>query len=161
MRVERDLQVRIPAGVDDGMQLRMTGEGEAGSPGAPRGDLYVMIHVAEHELFRRVDHDLESAAELTFSQATLGARRTVATIDGEREIDIPAGTQSGTRFRLRGKGVPSLDGRGRGDHYVCIQVRTPESLDSEQRELFERLAEMEGEPSSDRRLFDRVKDIFS
>jgi molecular chaperone DnaJ len=161
LRVERDLKVRIPAGVDDGMQLRLSGEGEAGSLGAPRGDLYVMIHVREHDVFRRVDHDLESTAELTFSQATLGARRTVSTIDGQREIDIPAGTQSGTRFRLRGKGVPALDGRGRGDHYVCVQIRTPESLDPEQRELFERLAEIEGEPTSDRRLFDRVKDIFS
>jgi molecular chaperone DnaJ len=161
LRVERDLQVRIPAGVDDGMQLRISGEGEAGSPGAPRGDLYVMIHVREHEAFDRVDRDLQSVVEVTFSQATLGATRAVPTIDGERELEIPPGTQSGTRFRFRGKGVPSLDGRGRGDHYVTVQVRPPDSLDTEQRELFERLAEIEGEPTADRGLFDRVKDIFS
>jgi len=161
LRVERDLQVRIPAGVDDGMQLRLSGEGEAGSPGAPRGDLYVMIHVREHESFRRVDHDLESALEITFSQAALGVSRKVATIEGEREIDVPAGTQSGTRLRLRGLGVPSLDGRGRGDQYVTVHVRTPRSLDAKQRELFERLAEIEGEPTAERGLFDRVKDIFN
>jgi molecular chaperone DnaJ len=160
-RVERDIKVRIPAGVDDGMQLRLSGEGETGSGGGPPGDLYVMIHVREHSEFRRVDRDLQAAVEITFTQAALGTSRTVPTIDGEHTLQIPAGTQSGTRFRLRGKGVPGLDGSGRGDHYVCVHVHTPESLDAEQRELFERLAEIEGEPTAERRLFERVKDIFS
>jgi molecular chaperone DnaJ len=120
-----------------------------------------MIHVREHSEFRRVDRDLQAAVEITFTQAALGTSRTVPTIDGEHTLQIPAGTQSGTRFRLRGKGVPGLDGSGRGDHYVCVHVHTPESLDAEQRELFERLAEIEGEPTAERGLFERVKDIFS
>jgi molecular chaperone DnaJ len=161
VRVEREIKVRIPAGVDDGMQLRLAGEGEAGSAGAPPGDLYVMIHVREHAEFRREARDLHSTLEVTFSQAALGVERTVPTIDGDHKLSIPAGTQSGTRFRLRGRGVPSLDGRGRGDHYLTVQVLTPQGLDGEQRELFERLAEIEGEPTADRGLFDRVKDIFS
>jgi molecular chaperone DnaJ len=161
VRAERDLQVRIPAGVDDGMQLRLAREGEAGSSGGPPGDLYVLIHVREHPVFRRDGRDLHSGLEVTFSQAALGAIRDVPTIEGEHTLTIPAGTQSGTRFRLRGKGVPSLDGRGRGDHYLTVHVLTPEGLDAEQRELFERLSEIEGEPVPDRGLFDRVKDIFS
>jgi molecular chaperone DnaJ len=161
VRAERDLQVRIPAGVDDGMQLRLAGEGEVGGGGARPGDLYVLIHVREHPVFRREGQDLHCGLEITFSQAALGAIRAVPTIDGEHTLTIPAGTQSGTRFRLKGKGVPALDGRGRGDHYVAVHVRTPEGLDAEQRELFERLSEIEGEPVPDRGLFDRVKDIFS
>jgi molecular chaperone DnaJ len=160
VRAERDLTVRIPAGVDDGMQLRLAGEGEAGSGGGPRGDLYVMIHVREHDLFRREDNDIHSAVDVTFAQAALGATREVPTLEGDYELTIPAGTQSGTRFRLRGRGVPSLDGRGRGDHYVTVRVQTPESLNAEQRGLFQRLSEIEGEPVADRGLFDRVKDIF-
>lgn len=161
VQVERDLQVRIPAGVDSGMQLRVGGEGEAGAVGGPRGDLYVTINVREHAEFSRDDCDLHSIVEISFSQAALGIAKTVPVLDGEHNLRIPAGTQSGTRLRLRGKGVPSLDGRRRGDHYLTVQVRTPPSLDNEQRELFERLAEVEGDPALDRGLFDRVKDIFS
>jgi molecular chaperone DnaJ len=120
-----------------------------------------MIHVREHPVFRREETDLHSTVELTFSQSALGTTRDVATIDGEHTLGIPAGTQSGTRFRLRGKGVSALDGRERGDHYLTVQVRTPESLNTEQRSLLERLAEIEGEVGEDRGLFDRVKDIFS
>jgi molecular chaperone DnaJ len=160
VQTERDLQVRIPPGIDEGMQLRVGGEGEAGSHGGPPGDLYVAVHVREHDRFRREGRDIFSTVDISFSQAALGTTRSVPTLDGDHELEIPAGTQSGTRFRLRGRGVPSVEGRGRGDHYLSVQVRTPESLDTEQRELFERLSEIEGEPVADRGLFDRVKDIF-
>jgi len=161
LQVERDLQVRIPAGVDSGMQLRVSGEGEAGAAGGPPGDLYVEIRVKDHPEFTRDDCDIHSTVEISFSQAALGMEKKVPILDGEYSLRIPAGTQSGTRFRVRGKGVPALDGRGRGDHYLAVQVRTPLSLDSAQRELYERLAEIEGDPTADRGLFDRVKDIFS
>ena len=160
-RVEREIKLRIPAGVDDGMQLQVRGEGEAGSIGAPRGELYVAIHVREHPIFTRDGRDVLSTAEISFSQAALGANCKVPTLSGEHNLKIPAGSQSGTRFRLKGRGVPDLDGRGRGDHYIRVQVRTPVSLDERQREVFERLAEIEELDSEDRGLFDRVKDIFS
>jgi molecular chaperone DnaJ len=160
IRAERDIRVRIPAGVDDGMQLRVAGEGEAGTGGGPPGDLYVAIGVREHPTLRREGLDLHSIVEITFSQAALGTSRTVSTLDGEQSVSIAAGTQSGSRIRLRGKGIPSLDGGRRGDHYAVVRVRTPESLDAAQRELFERLAQLEGDGAADRTLFDRVKDIF-
>ncbi len=161
LQVERDIQVRIPAGVDGGMQLRVAGEGEVGAAGGPPGDLYVQIRVKDHPEFTRDDRDIHSTVEISFSQAALGTVKKVPILDGEYNLRIPAGTQSGTRLRLKGKGVPSLDGRGTGDHYLAVQVRTPVSPDSQQRELFERLAEVEGDPTADRGLFDRVKDIFS
>ena len=160
-QVERDIQVRIPAGVDSGMQLRVSGEGEVGAAGGPAGDLYVQIQVKEHPEFTRDDRDIHSTIEISFSQAALGMVKKVPILDGEYSLRIAAGTQSGTRLRLKGKGVPSLDGRGRGDHYLAVQVRTPGTLDTQQRELFEQLAEVEGDPTADRGLFDRVKDIFS
>ncbi len=159
-RVEREIQARIPAGVDSGVQLRVTGEGESGSSGGPPGDLYVAIEVREHPVFQREERDIHSRIDITFSQAALGTTCQAQTLNGEQALQIPAGTDSGTRFRLRGKGVVALDGRGRGDHYITVQVRTPERLDGAQRELFERLAEVEGEPVEDRGLFERVKDIF-
>ena len=160
VRVEREIEIRIPAGIDDGMQLRVSGEGEAGTGGAPPGSLYVAIAVREHTHFRRDEIDLHSIVEITFSQAALGAVLAVPVLDGEHKLQIPGGTQSGTRFRLRGKGVPDVNGRGRGDHYLTVQLHTPETLDGEQRELFESLARLEGEPGSTRGIFDRVKDIF-
>ena len=161
MRAERNIKVRIPAGVDQGMQLRVGGEGEAGTEGGPPGDLYVVLNVREHAIFQRQERDILSTLEISFARAALGVECKVATLDGEHVLKIPAGTQSGTRFRIRGNGVPALDGSARGDHYVTLHVRTPTALNGEQRELFERLAELEGESTEDRRLFDRVKDIFN
>ena len=161
LQVEREIRVRIPAGVDSEMQLRVAGEGEAGAAGGPPGDLYVQIRVKDHPSFTRDDCDIHSTVEISFSQAAIGVEKSVPTLDGEYSLRIPAGTQSGTRFRIKGRGVPALDGRGTGDHYLAVQVRTPISLDAQQRELFERLAEVEGDPTADRGLFDRVKDIFS
>lgn len=158
---ERTLTVRIPAGVDDGMRLRMSGEGEGGIGGAPAGDLFVVLHVREHPSFRRDDLDLLSVTEVTFAQAALGAEIRVATIDGEEVLSVPAGTQSGTSFRLKGRGVPALNGRGRGDLHVTLRVSVPKRLSRDQRRLIEELAEHDGGDEDDSGLFERVKNIFN
>lgn len=157
---ERTLDVRIPGGVDDGVRLRISGEGEAGDRGGPPGDLFVVLHVREHELFVRDDLDLRLDLPLTFAQVALGARVEVPTLEGRETLDIPKGTQSGTEFRIRGQGVPALDGRRRGDQVVTATVHTPTKLTEEQERLFERLAEIDGDDVGGRGLFDRVKDIF-
>lgn len=158
-QAERTIKVRIPGGVDDGTRLRLQGEGEGGRSGGPSGDLYVVLHVREHEVFERDGLDLHMRAPVSFSQAALGTRMTVPTIDGEEELDVPAGTQSGTEIRLRGKGVPQLGGRATGDQVVTVHVRTPTRLRGEQRELLERLAELEDDEDGPG-LFERVKNIF-
>lgn len=161
LRAERTIDVRIPAGVDEGMRLRLAGEGEAGSHAGARGDLYVVLHVREHEVFRRHDRDVLVELPLSFARVALGTEVVVPTLDGDYTLRVPAGTQSGTRFRLRGKGVPDVDGRGRGDQYVEVRVHTPTSVSKEQRRLLEQLAELDGEIPGERGLFDRVKDIFN
>jgi molecular chaperone DnaJ len=158
---ERTLTVRIPAGVDGGTRLRMSGEGEGGVGGAPPGDLYVVLHVREHEIFQRRDLDLHCVVPVSFGQAALGAEISVPTIDGEDSLDLPAGTQTGTSFRLKGRGVPAVNGRGRGDQYVIIQVRVPTRLGREQRQLIEQLAEFDDDEADGQGLFDRVKNIFN
>lgn len=161
IRKEKTLTFRIPPGVDDGTRMRLQGEGEASPDGGPSGDLYVLFSVRPHPVFRREGNDILLDATISFSQAALGTTIAVPQIGREPEnLDIPAGTQSGTAFRLAGRGAASLDGGGRGDQYVHVHVRTPERLDSAQRELFEKLAALEGESTSDRSLFDRVKDVF-
>jgi molecular chaperone DnaJ len=161
VRRERTLTVRIPAGVDEGMHLRLAGEGEASPDDGPPGDLYVVVHVAAHPFFRRDGDHLHCEVPIGFAQAALGSKITIETLDGEEEFEIPPGTQSGTVFRLQGKGIPALDGGRRGDQYVSVMLRTPSRLTAETRELFERLAELEGEEATGRGLFDRVKDIFN
>jgi molecular chaperone DnaJ len=162
-RVEREktLEIKMPAGVDNGSRLRITGEGEAGEAGAQRGDLYVIVHVKEHEIFERRDANLYCALPISFTQATLGAEITAPTLDGEEKIKIAEGTQTGTVFRLKGKGMPVLGGRGRGDLYAAVNIITPTSLSREQRRLFEELAQIEKDnPQQDRGIIDKVKDIF-
>ena len=160
MRKERTLTVRVPPGVDEGMHLRLGGEGEASPDDGPPGDLYVVVHVTPHPRFRRDGTTLLCDATLSFSQAALGAKVRVGTLDGEEEVEVPPGTQSGTTFRLQGKGVPAVGGGPRGDLHVSFVVRTPERLSSEQRELLEKLARLDGDATSERGIFDRVKDIF-
>jgi molecular chaperone DnaJ len=143
------------------MRLRLGGEGEAGSNGGPAGDLYVVLSVREHADFRRDHTDILSDVAVSFSQAALGAEIRVPTLEGDFVLKVQPGTQSGTRFRLKGRGAPALNGGSRGDQYVTVQLHTPRSLNTDQRELFERLGEIEGETPADRGLFDRVKDIFN
>lgn len=160
LRSERTLTVRIPPGVDGGVRLRMSGEGEAGAAGGPAGDLYVVLHVREHERFARDGLDLHCDVTISYAQAVLGGEIDVPTLDGEQSIRVPAGTQSGTRFRLKGKGAPSLDGRGAGDEYVEVRIHVPQKVNADQRKLIEQLGELQGDVTAERGLFERVRDIF-
>jgi molecular chaperone DnaJ len=157
---EKSISVQVPAGVETGSRLRLAGEGEAGTSGGPSGDLYVVLHVSEHEKFERQGNNLYSAVPISFTQAALGAEIKVATLDGEEDLKIPAGTQTGTVFRLKGHGMPVLGGRGKGDLFVATTVVTPKSLSREQRKLLEQLAEIDTDQLEDRGLMDKVRDIF-
>ncbi len=165
VEVERSLEVKIPAGVDTGARLRLTGEGEQGRRGGRRGDLYVILHVAEHPVFEREGADVWSELELTFPQAALGATVEVETLHGPVELEVPPGTQPGKEFRLRSKGMPRLGASGKGDHRVrvAIAVPDPKHLSEEQTELLRRLAELEGKPvrAHDRGVLDKVRDLFA
>jgi molecular chaperone DnaJ len=157
---EKTLEVKIPAGVETGSRLRVSGEGEAGPNGGPTGDLFVVVHVKEHEIFERQGANLYSAVPITFAQAALGADIKVRTLDGEEDLKIPAGTQTGTVFRLRSKGMPALGGRGRGDLFVAVTLITPKTLTKEQRKLLEQLAEIEDLDINNESFIEKVRNIF-
>jgi molecular chaperone DnaJ len=143
---KRSLRVTIPAGIDEGHQIRLTGEGEAGPRGGPAGSLYVAVHVAAHAALKRDGTELYYGATITIAQAALGTRITVPTVDGDEEIEIKPGTQPETEIRLRGKGVPHLRRTGsRGDLHVMIEVKVPTKLSKKQRELLESFAAESGE----------------
>ena len=162
VRASSTITVRVPAGVDDGMRLRVSGEGEASPDGGSHGDLFVVLHIDEHPIFRRDGPQLYCDVPISFAQAALGTTIRVPLIGGgEEELDVEPGTQSGTVLRLRAKGLPALDRSGRGDLHVTIRVATPRSLSAEQRQLLEKLAELDGVETAERGLFDRVKDIFN
>lgn len=156
---EKTIEIKIPAGVETGSRLRVTGEGEAGVGGGPAGDLYIVIHIKEHEQFERQGADLYSAVPVSFGQAALGAEIKVKTLDGEESLKVPAGTQTGTVFRVKGKGMPNLSG-GRGDLFVAVTLVTPKSLTKDQRKLLQQLAEIEDIDFSDESLIDKVRNIF-
>jgi molecular chaperone DnaJ len=157
---ERQMEVKVPAGVETGSRLRITGEGEGGAQGGSAGDLYVVIHVKEHEQFERQGSNLYAAVPVTFAQAALGSEIMVKTLNGEQPLKIPAGTQTGTVFRLKGHGMPVLGGRGSGDLFVSVALRTPTTLTREQRRLLEELSKIEDRDLEDKGLIDRVRDIF-
>jgi len=142
--ITKKLSLKIPGGVETGSRLRLQGEGEPGDPGAPPGDLYVVLHVEPHETFRRQDDDILAAVSITYSQAALGGQIEIPTLDGADTMEIPPGTQSGREFRISGKGVPHLRGRGRGDLRIVVYIETPTKISKEQEELLRRLAELEG-----------------
>lgn len=156
-----DLQVKIPAGIDQGQRLKLSNEGDAGSLGGPNGDLYVVINIKHHEIFERDEFDVHCTVPISFSQAALGAEMEVPTLAGKVALKIPAGTQAGVKMRLKGKGIQRLGGYGVGDQIVTVHVETPTKLSSEQKELFKRLAEVDhnSNPMS-RGFFDKVKDLF-
>lgn len=143
IQVKRKLNIKIPPGVETGTRIRIGGEGEPGIRGGPPGDLYVVIHVKPHPLFERDGNHLLTEVPITFSQAALGAKIEVPTINSKAELRIPPGTQSHTLFKLKGKGLPDISGHGRGDEYVRVIVRTPEKLTPKMKELFAKLAEEE------------------
>jgi molecular chaperone DnaJ len=162
VRKERVIELKIPAGVDNGSRLRIQGEGEAGGRGGPPGDLYVIIYVEEHPFFQRQGNNIYCQIPIGLTQAVLGAEISVPTLEGEEKMKIPEGTQSGTVFRMRNKGIVSLNERGRGDQFVTVNVVVPTKLTKEQRQLFEALARLnkDDEVTHERNLFDKVKDIF-
>ena len=157
------LQVKVPAGVENGTRILYSAHGNAGLDGGPAGDVYVVLHVTEHPFFERDGKDLHCAIPISFTQAALGARLTIPTLDGEATLEIPEGTQTGTSFRVRKKGVPVLNGSGRGDLYVEVKVATPGKLTRQQRELMEQLGATLGQENDPQKrgLLNKMKDIFS
>jgi molecular chaperone DnaJ len=164
---ERKLTVKIPAGIATGQRLRLYSEGEHGSAGGPPGDLYVVVHVQDHPFFHREEDDLFCELPIPFPVMAMGGSVKVPTLNGREDLHIPGGTQPGARFKLRGKGMPSVSGRGHGDLHVIARVSVPKKLTKEQKHLLEELAktlppeQFEGEgEDADKPFFERVKDIF-
>lgn len=161
-QVDRKLKVNIPPGVDNGTRMRLSQEGQPGPNNGPPGDLYVILKVRDHAIFDRNGNDLHCKIPVNVAQAALGAQLEIPALDGVESIKIPEGTQTGARFRIRGKGVPHVNGHGRGDLFVHIDVKVPGKLNRAQRELFEKLRELlpvENEPA-EKGLFEKVKDYF-
>jgi molecular chaperone DnaJ len=157
-RIPRTVSVRVPAGVDAGSRLKMTGEGEPGAHGGPPGDLYIVLGVEPHKLFQREGEDLYVEFPVTFGQAVLGTEVEVPTIEGPAKLKIPRGTQPGARFRLKGKGVVRLGGRTRGDQIVVVDISVPKHISQRQREIIEEFEELSKEGSGG--LKDKIKSMF-
>jgi len=156
------IKLKIPAGIEDGSRLRSMRNGEAGLRGGPPGDLYVVIHIKEHEVFEREESNLFCEVPVAFSIATLGGELNVPTLEGQAQLKVPAGTQSGTAFKLRGKGIPSLNSSSRGDLIVRVVVEVPTKLNSEQRAKLTEFAELMGEENSpmNRSFLEKAKNFF-
>lgn len=155
---KRKLEVKIPPGVDTGSRLRVTGEGEAGERGTPPGDLYVEIYVRPHSVFTRQDNNIIMDSTISFTQAALGDEIVVPTLDGKAEMKIPSGTQNGQMFRLKGRGIPGLHGLGKGDQIVRIKVAVPTKLTERQKQLLREFAEISGEKTRSKGIFEKVKE---
>jgi molecular chaperone DnaJ len=160
--LNKKLKVNIPAGISDGNRLRVAGEGQPGVNGGPSGDLYIFFSVKEHSIFERHENDLHCTVPISITQAVLGDSIDAPTLEGPKKLEIPEGTQHGAELRIRGMGVPEVQGRGRGDLVVHVAVKMPTKLTREQRKLFEQLAEtlpVNNEPH-EKGLLDKVKDYF-
>jgi molecular chaperone DnaJ len=159
---EKTLELTIPAGVDTGSRLRVSGEGDAGERGGPYGDLYVLLHVSDHEFFERRDNDLHCHVPITFAQAALGAEIKVPTLREDATLKIPAGTQPNSVFRVRQGGIRSASGGRQGDLFVNVTVEVPRKLNREQRELIARLGDTENHPNEpiQKKILEKVKEIF-
>ncbi|WP_172249700.1 molecular chaperone DnaJ [Saccharibacillus deserti] len=162
VKKQRKVHIRVPAGVDDGAQLRMTGEGDGGLRGGPAGDLYIVIRVKQDEFFDREGDDIYCEVPLTFTQAALGDEIEIPTLTEKVKLKIPAGTQTGTYFRLKGKGVPRLRGTGQGDQHVKVVIVTPSKLTDEQKELLRQFSGLSGEQTHEHEqsFFDKMKRAF-
>jgi molecular chaperone DnaJ len=167
VRARRTIPVKVPAGVEDGMRIRLTGHGEVGPGGGPAGDLYVEIHESPHPVFTREGADLHCRVTLPMTAAALGTTLNLETLDGDEELDIRPGTQSGSVLTLRGRGAPRLRATGRGSLHVHVEVSTPTRLDAEQEKLLRELATLRGEDvqrspgNGSGGLFSRVRDAFN
>lgn len=158
----KKINIKVPAGIDNGQQLRVAGQGEAGANGGPPGDLYVVFQVKPHEFFERDGEDIYCEVPLTFPQVALGDEIEVPTLTGKVKLKIPAGTQTGTSFRLRGKGVPNVHGRGQGDQHVQVRVVTPKNLTENEKELMREFAGMSGGRPEEQNdgFFDKLRRAF-
>ncbi|MEQ9825144.1 MAG: molecular chaperone DnaJ [Puniceicoccaceae bacterium] len=156
------LKVKIPAGVDSGSRLRSAGKGEAGLQGAPSGDLYIVLHVKEHDVFERHGDDLFCEIPIKFTLATLGGTLSVPTLNGKGTLKIPSGTQSGTVFRMRGQGMPNLRSGQKGDQLIKVVIEVPRKLTAEQRKSLEEFAELSGDPANpmSESFFEKAKRFF-
>jgi len=156
------LKINIPAGIDDGQTISLRGEGDPGSKGGPNGDLFINIRVRPHPLFKREGNDVICEVPITFTQAALGAELEVPTLDGKVKYTVPEGTQTGSIFRLKGKGIPYLRGSGRGDQYVKVNIDVPKKLNEKQKALLREFAELSGDEVHEQRkgFFDKMKDAF-
>ncbi len=158
---KRTIKVKVPAGIESGSRMRVSGEGEHGSAGGPPGDLFVDIYVKPHKLFRRVGNDVVVGTDLNFTQAALGDEIMVPTVDGKVKLKVPAGTQTGATFRVRDKGMPNIHGYGQGDLHVQVKVKVPKKLDSKQKELLRQFSKARGEKplkENEKGLFEKVVD---
>ncbi|WP_010247851.1 molecular chaperone DnaJ [Acetivibrio cellulolyticus] len=162
IRKPKKMKVNIPAGIDDGQTISLRGEGEPGSKGGPGGDLYISIRVKPHAIFQRQGNDVVCEMPITFVQAALGTELEVPTLDGKVKYTVPEGTQTGSVFRLKGKGIPFLRGNGRGDQYVKVQVEVPTKLNDKQKSILKDFAELSGDEVHEQRksFFEKVKDAF-
>ena len=163
VKVEREIKVNIPKGVDAGQRLRVTGGGQAGLRGGESGDLYVYINIKPHKIFKREGTDVYCEIPISFVQAALGAKVEAPTIDGKVELTIPAGTQSGAVLTMRGKGIPYLRGNGRGDEFVRIKVLTPKNLSERQKKLLREFEDGGSDSTNNpekKSFFDKLKDLF-
>jgi molecular chaperone DnaJ len=161
VRKRRNIQVKVPAGAESGLRIRLAGEGDHGPKGGPPGDLYVFISVRPHSFFARDGNDVHCEIPISFVQAALGAEIEVPTLEEKASLRIPEGTQTGTTFKLKGKGIPRLRGSGRGDQIVKVKVVTPTKLDARQRELLEKFAQAGGEEVPEvKNFFERVREAF-
>jgi len=158
VQVPGEISVKVPPGVDSGTRLKMTGEGDAGTHGGPPGDLYIVMQVQEHELFHREGLDVYCEMTLSFGQAALGAELEVPTLDNVAKLKIPSGTQPGAAFRLKGKGMPDLSGRQKGDQVVVVNLSVPRELSTRQKEL---IRELEHLDDSHEGLTDKIRNIFA
>ena len=150
VRKRRTVKVDIPAGIDHGQTISLRGQGHAGKNGGQAGDLLITVMVKPHELFRREGNDVYCDSTITYAQAVLGATLEIPTIDGKVKYDLPEGTETGSVFRLRGKGIPALNGRGRGDQYITVNIATPKNLTKEQKEVLRKFSELLGESTEEK-----------
>jgi molecular chaperone DnaJ len=156
-----DVKIAIPPGIEEGVHLRIRGEGDAGEPGAPRGDLYASVREIEHKIFQRSGADLITEIPVSFAQMALGDAVEVPTLRGRAELTIPSGTPTGKVFRLRGQGLPVLESRGRGDQLVRVFVEVPKKLNEKQKELLKQFAEIDKKSAGGASFFDRITAYFN